>query len=197
MAEELRIRFLDVGQGDAIVGILPGGTRAFVVDVFDADRVLNFLESEGITEVVLFLTHSDRDHTLSAQDLLAALTADHNAIQIMAIFFSQDRIKVTEASEYETLVRLIGQTGRRLSRNSPRQFFNENFHTGLNRIPQFTNLFDPVTVAVVHPAKEDQDSLLRNHTNETAGVLLVEYLVQKGITRRRYLPVMFNSPGFH
>lgn len=187
MAEELRIRFLDVGQGDAIVGILPGGTRAFVVDVYDADRVLDFLETEGITEVVLFLTHSDRDHTSGAQDLLAELTADHNPIHVTAIVFSQDRIKVIEGGEYEGLVRFIGRTGRRLSRNAARSFFNENFHTGLNRIPQFASLFDPVRVTVIHPAKEDQDSLLRNLTNETAGVLRVEHSIRDGVVRRALL----------
>ncbi len=59
MPETVRVRVLNVGQGDAIVGILPDSDRAFVVDVYDADRVLDFLTEEGISEVVLFLSHSD------------------------------------------------------------------------------------------------------------------------------------------
>jgi beta-lactamase superfamily II metal-dependent hydrolase len=187
VVEELRIRFLDVGQGDAIVGILPGGTRAFVVDVCDAQRVLDFLEAERISEVVLFLTHSDRDHTKGAQDFLAELTSDHSPIRVLAIIFSQDRIKVGEGGEYQRLAQFIGKTGQRLSRNDPRDYFNEHFTTGLNRIPTFARLFDPVRITVVHPAKEDQDCLLRNRTNETAGVLLVEHEIRDGVVRRALL----------
>ena len=71
MPDLLRVRIFDVGEGDAIAGILPGGQRAFVVDVFKADPILDFLEAEGISEVVLFISHSDRDHIRGVNDFLA------------------------------------------------------------------------------------------------------------------------------
>jgi len=175
---ELRIRFLDVGQGDAIVGVLPGGRRAFVVDACRADPVLDLLESEGISEVVLFLTHSDRDHTRGAQDLLVELDSDHNPARVLAIFFSRDRITATKGGEFERLVRFIGRIERRLSRRDPRHP-SADFNTVLNELPAFAELFDPVRVYVVHPEKADQDSLI-GATNETAGVLLMEHTVNGG-----------------
>jgi hypothetical protein len=182
LAGDLRIRFLDVGQGDAIVGILPGGRRAFVVDVCNADRVLDFLEAEEITEIVLFLTHSDRDHTRGAQDLLAALTEQALA-NVLAIFFSRDRLTASRGSEYCRLLQFIGRIERRLSRNDPRNP-SADFNTLLNQLPAFAALFPPVRVIVVHPAKADQDSLNGVSTNETAGVLLIEHPPSHGATRR-------------
>lgn len=186
MAGDLRIRFLDVGQGDATVGILPGGRRAFVVDVFDADRVLDFLESEGVTEVVLFLTHSDRDHTLGAHDLLAELEAEHNPAKVLAIFFSKDRLTAKKGSAYHRLVQFIGQVGARMSRRDSRNQCVD-FNTGLNQFEAFADLFRPVRVVVVHPANAEQNSLHGVSTNETAGVLLIEHTVKNGITRRALL----------
>jgi competence protein ComEC len=186
LTNDLRIRFLDVGQGDAIVGILPGGRRAFVVDVYDSQRVLDFLDSEGITEVVLFLTHSDRDHTAGADELLVALTSDSRPTRVLGIFFSQDRINVRTRSAYRRLVQSVASAGRSLSKSDP-GVLNADFNTVLNQIPAFAAIFDPVRVYVAHPAKADQDSLIGVDTNETAGVLLVEYTVAPGVVRRALL----------
>ena len=89
MPGTVRVRVLNVGQGDAIVGILPGGERAFVVDVYDADKVLDFLAAEGISEVVLFLSHSDRDHTAGASDFIAEFPRSGG---ILGIFYNHDRL---------------------------------------------------------------------------------------------------------
>ena len=182
MIGDLRIRFLDVGQGAAIVGILPGGRRAFVVDVFNADRVLDFLDTEGIAEVVVFLTHSDRDHTQGAQDLLVGLST-----RLLAIFFSQDRINASKGGDYKRLVQFIGQIERRLTRNDPRNP-SAHFNTALNLMPAFASLFDPVRISVVHPSKADQDSQIGVNTNETSGVLLLEHIIKDNIIRRALLP---------
>ena len=180
MADTLRIRFLDVGQGDAIVGILPGGRRAFIVDVCKSDPVLDFLDSEGITEVILFLTHSDRDHTQGVQNLLADL--EEKRLRVLAIFFSSDRINANRGNDYVRLHQLIGRSSRRLSRQAPR-FLGADFNTNLNHLPRFEELFHPVRIAVIHPEWADQRSLIGN-TNESAGVLLVEYTIREGVVRR-------------
>ncbi len=56
MSSDLRVRVLDVGQGDAIVGLLPDMPRAFVADVCQAEPVLRLLATEGIQEVLLYLS---------------------------------------------------------------------------------------------------------------------------------------------
>jgi competence protein ComEC len=83
----LRLRVLDVGEGDAILLILPGGKRAIVVDAFDGDRVVDALEEEGVDEVILFLSHSDNDHILGVPYLLDNFTGD-----FIAFFYNRDRI---------------------------------------------------------------------------------------------------------
>ena len=53
----LRLRVLNVGEGDAIILLLPDSTRAIVVDAFLGERVVEVLEEEGVEEVILFLSH--------------------------------------------------------------------------------------------------------------------------------------------
>ena len=83
------VRFLDVGQGDAAVAILPCTQRALVIDVCFADRVLDLLSDEGIGEVVFFLSHSDLDRTRGAIDFL---TGSRERGRVLAVVCSRDRI---------------------------------------------------------------------------------------------------------
>ena len=166
MADSLRIRFLDVGQGDAIVGILPGGMRALVVDVCDADRVLDFIEAEKVREVVLFITHSHADHSRGAEPLLAALADSSCPASLIAVFCGQDRLEATNG--YRSLLRLMGNAIRRLTRNEPHNSSND-FNTHLNSRPKFRELFAPVEVTVVHPEYADRLCLAAVNPNETAG----------------------------
>ena len=77
--KEFRIRFLNVGQGDATVILLPGSTRAVIVDVFDGPRVLEAIEEEGVDELVAFLSHSDRDHAAGLEYLARQLRRRHSS----------------------------------------------------------------------------------------------------------------------
>lgn len=172
MPGSVRVRVLNVGQGDAIVGILPGGDRAFVVDVYDADRVLDFLAEEGVSEVVLFLSHSDRDHTAGASDFIAEFPRNGS---ILGIFYNHDRLNARTASEYVKLTRLIGESGRLERRRNP-EYLYANFNTNLNRMPDFAALFpNGSSLRVIHPEQADQSSLIGQDTNEAAGVLMVEF----------------------
>lgn len=166
----VRVRVLNVGEGDAIVGILPGGGRAFVVDIFDSDRVLEFLADEGVSEVVLFLSHSDRDHTAGASDFIAEFP---KAGKILAIFYNHDRLNAKRDSEYVRLTKLIGQFSRSQTKVAP-QFLYADFNSNVNRVPDFHGLFPhPSSVRVIHPARADQSALIGQDINETAGVLIV------------------------
>ena len=171
MPESVRVRVLNVGQGDAIVGILPDSDRAFVVDVYDADPVLDFLTEEGISEVVLFLSHSDKDHTAGASTFLAEFPRNG---RILGILYNHDRLNAHSRSEYVTLLRLIGGFSRSAG-GQDHTFLCADFNTNLNLLPAFSKLFpEPCSVRVVHPEKADLSSLVSVGTNETAGVLMVE-----------------------
>jgi len=165
------VRVLNVGQGDAIVGILPGGDRAFIVDVYDADRVLDFLAEEGISEVALFLSHSDADHTAGASDFIAEFPRNGS---ILGIFYNHDRLNARKTSEYVRLTRLIGEFSRLETRRNP-DYLYANFNTNLNRMPDLAALFpNGSSLRVIHPEQADQSALIGQDTNEAAGVLMVE-----------------------
>ena len=171
MPESLRVRVLNVGQGDAIVGILPGGDRALVVDVYDADRVLDFLTKEAISEVVLFLSHSDKDHTAGASDFLAEFPRNG---RILGILYNRDRLNAAVKGEYRKLTQGIAEFSRSATGQEP-GFLYADFNANLNQLGAFSALFRRgCSVRVVHPEKADLDSLVGLGTNDTAGVLMVE-----------------------
>lgn len=60
---EITVAFLDVGQGDASVIILPDHTSAIIIDCSRSQVVIDYLEKKGIDTLNrVFLTHSDQDH---------------------------------------------------------------------------------------------------------------------------------------
>ena len=178
MTTDLRVRILDVGQGDAIVGLLPGAPRAFVVDVYDAEPVLRLLEAEAIQEVFLYLSHSDRDHTLGAHDLLTSFKGGFRGI-----FFNQDRWRPPPSSEYMRLLYTIADVSRAIERTGVRGP-RDRLTTNLNTDPGYMAWFGPnVRVIVLHPAGSDLDALAKSGKNEISGVLLIEHDTKAG-TRR-------------
>lgn len=181
MPEPLRIRIFDVGEGDAIAGILPGGERAFVVDVFKADPILDFLEAERISEAVLFVSHSDRDHILGVREFLVGFEAPRS---VLGILFNKDRVHRDVGAGYRRVRQAIADSSRRMSRLDPRNLCAE-FNTNLNRMPDFARLFEPlVTARVVHPAPADQLSFVDTDTNEGSGVLLLEHQLPNGSVKK-------------
>ncbi len=178
MASDLRVRILNVGQGDAIVGLLPDTPRAFVTDVYDAEPVLRLLEAEAIQEIVLYLSHSDRDHTRGAADLL---TGFRGAFQ--GIFFNQDRWAQKPSTDYAKLLRVIAEVSRAVERTAPRSP-RAALTTNLNTDPTYLAWFGPsVRVVVLHPTWSDLDSLATQGPNEVSGVLLIEHMIKAGVRR--------------
>lgn len=181
MSDNLRVRIFNVGEGDAIAGIFPGGRRAFVVDVFKADPILDFLDAEGVSEVILFVSHSDRDHILGVIDFLADFKPPRS---ILGVIFNMDRLGSGVTDLYKRTARAIAEATRRLSRGDP-QKVNHEFNLNLNSYPPFLNLIDhPITIRVIHPAREDQLRLIGVDTNEASGVLLVEHQLPDGVVRK-------------
>lgn len=88
----VRIAFLDVGQGDTIVISIPETEEAVVVDCFDPEIVLWYLEYENIKHLRgLILTHLHLDHYRGAVDFLKNCQSELN-LKCERLFFNQPRI---------------------------------------------------------------------------------------------------------
>jgi beta-lactamase superfamily II metal-dependent hydrolase len=147
--------------------------------VFNADKVLDFLAVENIGEVVLFLSHSDQDHTAGASAFVEGFQG-----RILGVFYNRDRLNAKAKSEYVRLIRSLGAFGKPVEADAL-PFLSASFDTNLNEIPRFGGLFpEGVNVRVLHPSYSDLSSLVGQDLNETAGVLMVEFREEQGISRR-------------
>jgi len=158
----LRIKVLDVGEGDAIVVLLPDTRRAFIVDAYDGEKVLGVLESEAVDEAVIFASHSDDDHVAGLEHLVASFGG-----RFAAYFYNPDRLD--RCKRYLSLLRLLSKNTR-----ASAMAWGSNFNTSLNYDSRFANLVpDSVILQVLHPNHSEQMSLLGTSTNEVSGVLRV------------------------
>jgi beta-lactamase superfamily II metal-dependent hydrolase len=171
MPDVLRLKVLDVGEGDTIILILPGGTRAIVVDAFVGERVVETLEDEGVDEVILFLTHSDNDHVKEMQYII-----DNFAGDFLAFFYNRDRLAAQLTSRYRRNLTSLGAATRRLT--DP---VSGDFNVNLNYDIRFAPLIPtPVSVEILHPTHDEQSSFIGTTTNEGSGVMRVEYRASGG-----------------
>jgi competence protein ComEC len=122
---ELRVTFVDVGQGDCIIIELPKQAQVYVIDTggtiafekeewriknkpYDVggDTVLPYLKSRGIKKIdKLILTHGDADHAGAADEVLQGIKVDelvvgvkkqHPTLEYKVIQLAQEKgIKVT------------------------------------------------------------------------------------------------------
>jgi beta-lactamase superfamily II metal-dependent hydrolase len=174
----LRVRVLDVGQGDAILVFLPGARRALVVDAFDGERVIRALEENAIDEIILFLSHSDKDHVDGVHYLL-----DNFRGHFLAFFYNKDRLNARLESPYAARLRILAQATREQAMKV-KDVWSGDFNTNLNSDGRFPQLVPvPISLEVLHPTHDEQSSLLGTSTNETAGILRIVYTFSDGVTR--------------
>lgn len=118
-SEQLKISFLDVGQGDGIVMELPYG-KAVMVDGGSSDvpgigeyRLLPFLKFERIQRIACaVLTHMDKDHINGIQELLEMEQQNGCRIQIEnlavpAVFREQSTWKKIEKAALEKEIGIL------------------------------------------------------------------------------------------
>jgi len=132
-------------------------------------RVLDFLDAEGIAEVVLFLTHSDRDHTSGAEQCWwrwKRTSIPHASWPLL----SRDRINVTRRGEYRRLVQFIGRSERRLSKRDPRNPSADSIRCSI-RCPRLRLCLNPCASTWLIPRRKTGQSDRRG-TNETPGCCL-------------------------
>jgi beta-lactamase superfamily II metal-dependent hydrolase len=113
------IAFLDVGQGDANVIVLPDKRSGIVIDCCREEITRNYLDSNGITTLeYVFLSHTDQDHLRGIVTLL-----EHFSQTNTTFLFNYDTTQgITQRSRRKRLLRQVAQLGRqgRLSIENPR-----------------------------------------------------------------------------
>ena len=160
---ELITTFLDVGQGDSTIALLPDN-GAVLVDcpAGSAPIVLDYLERAQVTTLELVVvTHSDIDHAGGIIDVIRAFQGRTEAIAMLL-----DRVLTADPSadsKYRVMLQELAQLWR--AGIVPCEPYAGN-------VFQYGN----VAVHVLHPTKADHaDALARNIRNDGSIVLRIEY----------------------
>ncbi len=115
---DLRVFFLDAGQGNCAVVKLPDG-RIMVIDCNTEgvnDNVVNFLKRAGVTQIdVLVATHPDRDHVSG----LAHIAKLFQVRELWKVAFQKSEENASPESleaytEYERAVEVLRSKGTRI-----------------------------------------------------------------------------------
>lgn len=128
--DDLRVFFLDAGQGNCAVVKLPDG-RIMVIDCNTEganDNVINFLKRAGISQVdVLVATHPDRDHISG----LARLAKLFDIKELWKVAFKKTEENASSESleayaDYERAVEILRSKGTRIL-NPTVESYDRNF----------------------------------------------------------------------
>lgn len=110
---EVRIHFLDVGQGDCEIVELPDGS-ALIIDSGDGtwrhnNHILQYLKNLHISAIFLIITHADSDHCGGAAALLEDIRAEAVYLPILpastGIYESISQNAEKQGAEIKTLTR--------------------------------------------------------------------------------------------
>lgn len=160
---EITIAFLDVGQGDSCVIILPDKSSAVVVDCPYNKATTDYLVQKKINDLYVFLTHTDVDHMGGIADLV------RNFDQVSLLSYNHDTFLIADdESKRKRILRELGQQilMRGLNTNSPRLGHTWNFQG--------------VELEVLHPDDSDlKITVARNDTNNASTVLKVTFEQKK------------------
>lgn len=159
----LNVAFLDVGQGDSTVIILPDSQSAILVDCPEsqAPMVFDFLEAHRIQVIkYAFITHSDLDHAGGMVDLINQFHSEGGEVRYLA--YLHDRL--SSGKKYIDLLRGLAKIGR----------------TGIQEFHPYASdkivKIDEISLQVLHPTRADcSDALALANRNDISVVLRVEY----------------------
>lgn len=158
MQESTKVAFLDVGQGDAAVLVLPDSSSV-VIDCPSgkAQVVIDYLGTEGITNLShVFLTHTDEDHFGGVVNLLENF---QQIGELGIVAYNLDTPKVGGGKRKAVLQKLV-QLARR---------------DGLKVVKPTTGMqwvVKDIVVDILHPDPLDLDQAqLRGNPNDASVVL--------------------------
>ena len=160
---ELLITFLDVGQGDSTVVVLPDGGGVLVDSAAgSAPLVVDYLERAQVNSLELVvITHSDLDH---AGDVIEVINGFQGPIRRIAVL--PDRVLKTDPQanrKYRVMLRELAQ----LLRNGVTYW---EPYAG-----QMIQLGD-IVVSALHPSQADHfDALSQGNQNDCSVTLRLEY----------------------
>ena len=161
---ELVAKFLDVGQGDSTLVILPEGDGVLIDCPAREDRsVVDQLEEAQITNLKLMVvTHSDQDHAGGCIDVVK-----HFAGRIGKLALLPDRVSVERrrsGSKYRHLLQELAQLQRQGRFELWFPFEDECIK------------FSDVKIFILHPSKADlMEALSHNNPNDSSIVLRIDY----------------------
>ncbi len=166
--DEVIAAFLDVGQGDATVVLLPGGGRALLIDCAAGARaiVLDYLLKAEVRALdLVVITHSDLDHAGDIVDVATSFIRDFGGT-IDRLAFLIDRPLGPDPgvnSRYRVLLQGLAQLLR----------------SGVRKIDPYAGVkfhFGGVAVTMLHPTAADHcDALAAGLRNDASVVMRLEY----------------------
>jgi competence protein ComEC len=115
--DPLRVFVLDVGQGDSVLVVAPGGKTALVDagNPGNGKKILAVLEREGIKQIDLFVaTHAHADHIGSADEIIRGTT-------VSSVL---DSGVAHTTKNYEDFLKAVEEKGARLIEAAPGQTFD-------------------------------------------------------------------------
>lgn len=157
----LHIAFVDVGQGDSTIIVLPDKTTAVIVDCPKVIKsVTNFIEEKNVSSLSsVILTHTDLDHIEGVTELLENFNGE-----VVEILYNHDTPRVADGKRKVILRKLVSLIRRNGWSSKPPI-------VGLNWAEQ------SVDFAVLHPNYIDKNEAeLIDAPNDSSVVLKISFL---------------------
>jgi competence protein ComEC len=102
---DMTVAFLEVGQGDSTVVLLPDRRSAVVIDSSSPAKTADYLESAGITSLSrIYFTHTDLDHFAGVADI-----AENYATKDTELLFNIDFHSPDAQGKARTLMRKVAR----------------------------------------------------------------------------------------
>lgn len=162
---ELSAIFLDVGQGDSTVVVLPDGSGLLVdCPSVAAPAVVDQLENAHVTSLnLVVVSHSDLDHAGGIVDVIEGFQGE-----TAKVAFFPDRVRDPN--------RRAGMKYRRLLQNLAGLVRRQGVELLCEPHAGQAMEFGDVTISILHPAKEDRlDALAQGNPNDSSITLRVDY----------------------
>jgi beta-lactamase superfamily II metal-dependent hydrolase len=202
----VRIGFLDVGQGDTIVVSIPAKQEAVIVDCFDPEAVMQYLEHQAIKYLRgLIITHLHLDHYKGAVEFLNNCEQELG-LTCERILFNWPRVLKGRLDQVlsDTDKHSDVSSDQKINTNQKRTAFNdlkswidrhdEQFGTLVRQFDTGRLQLDGAiseVVDLIHPRHSYMDDLLL--LNDESGVLKIQGLNSSAILMGDIESVGWNS----
>ena len=178
----VRVAFIDVGQGDTIIISVPETHEAVIVDCFDAEAVICYLEKYDIRYIRgLIITHLHRDHCKGVIGLIANVKSELNLSCDRILYYLPDarlweRIRDDEDGHSDDSTNETFK--RRQSKNLLTEMlrFADRYRDRFNSLAKEPDKILPLPgiIEFLHPWRVDIPTLIGKSLNDISGVLKIK-----------------------